>query len=51
MSVTDIPFMYLLSAFVGVSGIPWAVPIAEGIGLVFTIIFGILLISNLKKQS
>lgn len=49
--VTDIPFMYLLSAFVGVSGIPWAVPIAEGIGLVFTIIFGILLISNLKKQS
>ena len=49
--VTDIPFMFLLSSAVGVFGIPWAVPIAEGIGLIFTLIFGIIFIRKIKKQS
>jgi len=49
--VTDIPFMFILSLSVGVLGIPWAVPIAEGIGLIFTVIFTILLFKQLKKQS
>ena len=47
--VTDIPVMFMFNSLIGVSGIPWAVPTAEGIGLIFSMIFIILLLKNLKK--
>ena len=47
--VTDIPFMFILSAYLGVIGIPWAVPIAESIGLIFTLTFAISLYRKIKK--
>lgn len=48
--VTDIPFMFLLNATVGVLGIPWAVPIAECIGLTFTITFTAMLIKKTRRS-
>jgi Na+-driven multidrug efflux pump len=48
--VADIPFMFLFNGVIGLFGIPWAVPTAEGVGLIFSVTFLILLFKKIKKD-
>lgn len=48
--VSDIPFMFLYNALLGVQGVPWSTPTAECIGLIFSGVFLTGLFKELKRE-